>query len=182
MLTTFLNGEKSSTVKSLSRKANILSNIIRVIVGSTVHHSTELRTVARGLWKGRFSCCDSAPMSIPNGSQFSILDTVHSVYSLNALGRWTVVREGISTGKQWQERVPSRMILFWYKSALLQSVRVVSVVSLGRSNHCGIPLQLLRIISVPPDSKQNASSPSWMEVNLGRSIHHPLSCRSTFQH
>ena len=49
MLTTFLNGEKSSTVKSLSKKANMLSNTICVIVGSMFHHSTELRTVARGL-------------------------------------------------------------------------------------------------------------------------------------
>ena len=63
------------------------------------------------------------------------------------------------------------------------SSTVVSDVSLGKSNH-HFPLssQLRMINSLDASSKQNASFPSRMEVNSGKSSHHSPSDRITLKH
>ena len=61
---------------------------------------------------------------------------------------------------------------------------MVSVVSLGKSIHHLISSSPLRMINSVASSslKQSASSPSRMEVNSGKSIHHSPFVRFTFKH
>ena len=67
--------------------------------------------------------------------------------------------------------------LMWYTCPKdeLKPPMEVSVVSLGRSNHHNNSIHLLRRTNSPENKhlwKENASSPSWMEVNSGKSSHH----------
>ena len=97
--------------------------------------------------------------------------------------RVTVVREGMSACEEREIEVLSRLMERGKRNVQLLIPSVVSVVSLGKSIHQFISSSPLRMInSVESSSKQNTSSPSRMEVNSGKSIHHSLFNPFTLKH
>ena len=114
----------------------------------------------------------------------------YSCGRLSCIGMHTPCQE-----KQWWERasllvrmewmeIPSKMIERGLRNARLLLPSVVSDVSLGKSIHHFISSSPLRMINSLESSflKPNASSPKWMEVNSGKSIHHSPSGRFTLKH
>ena len=76
-----------------------------------------------------------------------------------------------------EEESLSRLMWYTCPKYELKPPMEVSVVSLGRSNHHNNSIHLLRRTNSPENKqlwKENASSPSWMEVNSGKSIHYSL--------